>query len=72
MQYFGEILYLILLWLAVKFWRKRAGRNLDELISDGGHEHHHVHRVIAQHPKGGTWRQHLAWMTEEDEASISH
>ncbi len=67
MQYFGPALYLMLLALVVMFWRKKASRNLDELISDGESEHHHVHRVIGKHPEGGTWRQHNGWMAEEQQ-----
>ena len=74
MEYIGEFIYLMLLLaLLVMFWRAKAGRGLDQLIADGEHEHHHVHRVIGRHPEGGTWRQHNAWMTEEEQpASSSH
>ena len=73
MEYAGEFIYLMLLALLVMFWRAKAGRGLDQLIGDGEHEHHHVHRVIGKHPEGGSWRQHKAWMIEEEHtASPSH
>ena len=69
---FGIAIYLILLVLVIMFLLKRAGRSLDQLIGDGGHKHHHVHRVIAKHPKGGSWSQHKGWMVEEEEAPTPH
>ena len=26
---------------------------------------HHVLKVIAKHPHGGTWKEHRKWMREE-------
>lgn len=64
---FGTVLYLILLVLVLMFWRQRRGRSLSELIDGNGTSHHHVHRVIGAHPRGGTWRQHQQWMRQAEE-----
>ena len=64
MDTIGLALYLILLALALMFWRHRRRRSLDDLLESNEHAHHHVHRVIAGHPLGGTWKQHKTWMEE--------
>ena len=66
MIYIGVILYVLLFLLLLLFWLKARGMSLDDLLVRGGHEHHHVHRVIAKHPLGGTWKEHSRWMAEEE------
>ena len=67
MEYFGVILYGLLAVLCFMFWWKARGKSLDDLMAQNEHEHHHVHRVIAKHSLGGTWREHGLWMKEEEE-----
>ena len=64
MEYFGKGLYLIFFALAFWFAHRTQGRGLGRLLADRGHEHHHVHRVIETHPRGGTWTQHQQWMED--------
>lgn len=61
----GWIVYALLLVLLLMFWRKARRRSLDVLIERGAEEHHHVHRVLAKHPRGGTWKDHRHRMSEE-------
>ncbi|HJO71922.1 MAG TPA: hypothetical protein QGG32_03595, partial [Rhodospirillales bacterium] len=62
---FGWIVYALLLALLLLFWRKVRRRSLYTLIEQGTEEHHHVHRVLAKHPEGGTWTEHQHRMSEE-------
>ncbi|MCZ6634845.1 MAG: hypothetical protein O7G87_15695 [bacterium] len=64
--HFGTILYLLLLALVLLFWQKMRGLSFDDILGKIDHEHHHVHRVIAKHLLGGTWKEHQQWMEEED------
>ena len=61
----GWIVYVLLLVLLLMFWRKARGRSLDDLIAHGAADHHHVHRVLAKHPRGATWKNHQRRMSEE-------
>ena len=65
MAAFGWIVYALLLALLLLFWRKARRRSLDALLEQGVEEHHHVHRVLAKHPEGGTWKDHQRRMSEE-------
>jgi hypothetical protein len=67
MEYFGVILYLVVVALALMFWLKRGGLSLDGLLERSEHDHHHVHRVIVKQPLGGSWKEHKQWMREESE-----
>jgi hypothetical protein len=60
----GYLLYLLTAALLALFWRHRRGQSLDDLLARATHEHHRVHRVLAQHPRGGTWREHRDWMAD--------
>jgi hypothetical protein len=58
----GAVLYLLLFALLVLFWRKVRGRSFDDLLGQDLDLHERVHRVIAEHPRGGTWQEHKDWM----------
>ncbi len=47
----GNLLYLMVAALLALFWRHRRGHARDELLARATHEHHRVHRVLAQHPR---------------------
>jgi hypothetical protein len=51
--------------LLVLFWRHLRGLSFDALLARAAEEHHHVHRVLAKHPEGGSWRTYRAWMRAE-------
>ena len=61
----GYLLYLLVAALLVLFWRHVRGLSFDALLARAAREHHHVHRVLAKHPGGGTWRAHQDWMRTE-------
>lgn len=61
----GVLLYLLIAGLLVMFWRRVRGMSFDELLERSRREHHHVRRVLAKHPRGGSWKEHKAWMREE-------
>ncbi len=58
----GYLLYLLVAVLVVLFWRHVRGLSFDALLARAAREHHHVHRVLAKHPQGGTWRAYQDWM----------
>ena len=66
MEHFGLILYLVAAALVLMFWLKRGGLSLDGLLACNEREHHHVHRVIAGHPLGGSWKEHKQWLRQEE------
>lgn len=61
----GYLLYLLVAALVVRFWRHVRGLSFDALLARAAREHHHVHRVLAKHPQGGTWRAYQDWMRTE-------
>ncbi len=61
----GYLLYLVVAALLVLFWRHLRGLSFDALLARAAEEHHHVHRVLAKHPEGGSWRAYRAWMRAE-------
>lgn len=61
----GGILYLLLAALLVLFVLKGRPFVLDRLLERDARKHHHVQAVIGKHPRGGAWREHRRWMTEE-------
>jgi hypothetical protein len=61
----GYLLYLLVAALLVLFWRHVRGRSFDGLLARAATVHHHVHRVLAKHPHGGTWREYQDWMRAE-------
>ena len=64
----GWVLLVLLGLLAAGFWRARRGLGLDGLLQRADDVHHHVHRALHKHPRGGTWAEHKARMaTESDE-----
>ena len=66
MSIIGLVLYGLFLVLILMFWLYRAGRSLQHMIDQNAVDHHHVHRVIGEHPLGGVWSRHRAWMDEEE------
>ena len=66
MSMIGLVLYGLFLVLILMFWLYRAGRSLQQMIDQNAVDHHHVHRVITEHPIGGVWSRHRAWMDEEE------
>ncbi len=61
----GYLPYLLVAALLVLFWRHVRGLSFDALLARAAREHHHVHRVLAKHPQGGTWRAYQDWMRTE-------
>lgn len=61
----GYLLYLVVAALLALFWRHRRGKSVDELLARATRDHHHVHRVLARHPHGGTWQDYREWMRAE-------
>ncbi len=61
----GMFLYVMFVVIAVMFWRATRGPSFEDLFERATHVHHHVHRVVAKHPTGGSWPDHKRWMQEE-------
>ncbi len=61
---FGYLLYVRVTALLALFWRQLRGQSFDDLLARAARDHHHVHRVLAKHPKGGSWKDYQAWMRE--------
>ncbi len=61
----GYLLYLLVAALVVRFWPHARGLSFDALLARAAREHHHVHRILAKHPQGGTWRAYQDWMRTE-------
>ncbi len=61
----GYLLYLIVAALLVLFWRHIRGLSFDALLARAAKQHHHVHRVLAKHPEGGTWHEYQVWVQAE-------
>jgi len=49
----------------VLFWRHARGLSFDGLPARAETQQHHVHRVLAKHPEGSTWREHQDWIRPE-------
>ncbi len=64
MSYLGALLYLLSGWIVFVFWRAVRGRSFEDLLERSLDAHDHVHRAIARHPRGGTWKQHRRWLRE--------
>lgn len=52
------ILLALFAGIVLLMWKRRAGKSLDELLSDAGAEHMRVHDVLARHPEGSAWREY--------------
>ncbi len=61
----GFLLYLVVAALLVLFWQHVRGLSFDALLARAAKQHHHVHRMLAKHPDGGTWREYREWMRPE-------
>ncbi len=61
----GYLLYLLVAALLVLFWRHVRGPSFDALLARAAKQHHHVHRMLAKHPEGGTWREYQDRMRAE-------
>ncbi len=60
----GFLLYFLAAALLALFRRHSRGQSFDGLLARAARDHHHVHRVLAKHPKGGCWKENQAWMRE--------
>ena len=58
---FGWVLYLLLAAVLFFFWRQVRGASFDELLARAEREHHAVLKILAKHPRGGSWRDHRRW-----------
>ncbi len=58
----GVIVYLALAAILWLMWRQVRGSSFADLLARDLHLHHQAHKVIAQHPKGGTWQEYQRWM----------
>lgn len=62
---FGWILYLLLAVIVYLFWRRTRGLTFADLLKRDAELHHQVQKTFIDHPVGGTWREHRAWMKED-------
>ena len=60
----GFPLYVLVAALLALFLRQVHGQSFDDLLVRAARDHHHVHRVLAKHPRGGCWKEYQAWMRE--------
>ncbi len=60
----GFLLYLLVAALLALFWRQLRGQSFDDLLVRAARDHHHVHRVLNNHPGDGTWQEHKDWLRE--------
>ncbi|MCH8155516.1 MAG: hypothetical protein IH786_09695 [Proteobacteria bacterium] len=61
----GFLLYVLVAALLALFWRQLRGQSFDDLLARAARDHHHVHRVLAKHPKGGAWHDYQDWVRAE-------
>lgn len=66
----GFLLYVLAAALLALFRRQVRGQSFDDLLARAARDHHHVHRVLAQHPQGGTWQEHKDWLREADRSRV--
>jgi len=62
---FGWILFVVFAAELALFWKHGGGRSMDALLERDMALHHRVHRVLKEHPAGGTWKQYQDWMRGE-------
>ncbi len=62
----GFLLYVLAAALVVLFRRQARGQLFDDLLARAARDHHRVHRVLAKHPQGGSWKEHKDWLREAD------
>ena len=67
MEMFGLLIYVLLVWFLIMFWRKVHGLSFEDMLRRSAAEHTFVLSVTSRHPRGGTWGEHNRWMREEDE-----
>ena len=60
----GFLLYVLVAALVALFRRQVRGQSFDDLLARAARDHRHVHRVLAKHPQGGSWKAYQAWMRE--------
>ena len=60
----GFLLYALAAALLVLFRGQVRGQSFDDLLARAARDHHHVHRVLATHPHGGSWKAYQAWMRD--------
>ncbi len=61
----GWIVYALAALSGLLFWRHGLFKGLDAQFQAADDEHHHVHRVLHKHPRGGAWPEFKRWMDEE-------
>ncbi len=61
----GIFLYGLLLILVLALWRPMRSETLARLIERSEAEHHLVLAVIAEHTRGGTWKQFSEWLRQQ-------
>lgn len=58
--------YVLLVAILVLMWLRVRGRlTFDDTLALDLRLHLQVHRVIAGHPRGGTWSEYVSWMRDE-------
>ena len=60
----GFLLYVLVAALVVLFQGQVRGQSFDDLLARAARNHHQVHRVLAKHPQGGSWKEYQAWVRE--------
>lgn len=58
---FGWLLYAVLAALLFYFRTKVRGKSFDELLDQQHDVHVDVHKVLHDHPKGGTYKEYMRW-----------
>ncbi|NIR59435.1 MAG: hypothetical protein GWO02_07890 [Gammaproteobacteria bacterium] len=57
----GAWLYLVLAVILGEMWRRVRGRSFEQVLTERTAEHHRVQRALAEHPRGGSWREFRRW-----------
>lgn len=70
MMELGWMLYIVLAVLLFFVFPHFRGKSMEDLFEDSEALHHQVNAVGAEHPRGGSWAQHRAWM--KDAAGAQH
>lgn len=66
----GLILYLLVVPILYGMWQRTRGLSFEELLERSAREHELVHRVLAEHPLGGTWSEFQAWLGQSEQRHI--
>lgn len=63
----GLILYVLLIAILLLFLRAAGRPSLEKMLDHNVQAHERVHRMLAKHPGGGTWKEVKRWLAEESE-----